>query len=270
MEGNWDVALAGALLNVVSYAAFLFSFRALLIALYEPVSPAAGLFPLLSLLAVPILGEYSTAAYDHMQLFLFTLGLLLIAARRDRLFLAFLPIGMLNKETTILLPLVFLVSRWPSREPSRLLRTFGLQLATCVAVFAATLILCRHHPGELTESHWSETLRDFALPSNFFRFSHVSPSPLLPGGASLPVPVGWNLPAILLLGVLIAPGWHEAKPLVRRGLLVVLAPLLLFGMILGVWWELRDYLEAIPLILLAVYAGMRRIWEIEPFPGRAV
>jgi hypothetical protein len=264
MVGNWDYAAAGAVLNVASFIAYLFCLRGLLSVLFHPPPLIADLFPLAALLSVPIFGEFSTLAYDYPQLAFFSLGLWWIAACRDRAFLILLPIGMLNKETTILLPVVYLVTRWGSMGRRRLLTNVGIQLVICAGMFVATAFVCRTHPGEVAENHIAETLRSIAQPANYFRFMRVAPSPLLPGGANVPMPVGWNLPAAAVLVAFIAPGWREAPQFVRRALPTVLAPLIVLTLFLGVWWELRDYLEATPLVLMALYAGARRIWELEP------
>ena len=63
------------------------------------------------------------------------------------------------------------------------------------------------------------------------------------------------------LGLLIAPGWRDAPAFLRRALPVVLVPLVVLTMLFGVWYELRDCIEATPLIMLLVYAGIRRIWS---------
>jgi len=147
------------------------------------------------------------------------------------------------------------------------LRSVGVQLAVCAAVFAATVIACRHHGGGIVEAHLGDTLRGLGTVGNYFRFVPVSSSPLLPAGANVPVPVGWNLPAILALGVLIAPGWRDAPALVTRGLLAVLLPLVALAIFFGQWSELRDYLEATPLLLMATYAGVRRIWSVAGSPN---
>jgi hypothetical protein len=257
MDGNWDYAVAGAILNVFSYSAFLLLIRGLMLALFRPPALLADLFPLVVLISVPVLGQYSTTAYDHLQLCLFTLGLWLIQQRRDRALLLFLPIGMLNKETTILLPLVYLVTNWQSSARRTVIFQVATQMAICLAVFAATVVACRHHPGGVAESHLGDTLRTILVPANYFRFARIEPSPLLPGGANLPVPTGWNVPALLVLIALIAPGWNQAPTLIRKGIPAVFVPLLLLALFLGMWSELRDYQEVLPLLVLAVYSGVQ-------------
>ncbi len=259
MEGQWSYAVAGVILNALGYAGFLFALRALLALLFRPPGLVAGAFPLLSLLAIPVFEEHGTFAYDYLQLFLFTLGLYFIAARRERSFLLLLPLATLSKETTLLLPAVYAATRAGAMPARRLARNVGLQLALCAVTLAVTAYACRHHPGEIVEGHLRDNLREMLRVASYFRFGRVDPCPLLPRGLDVPVPLGWNLPGLLALGLVIAPGWREAPEFLKRALPTILLPLVGLVLFYGMWSELRAVREVLPVVLLLLYAGARRL-----------
>jgi hypothetical protein len=62
---------------------------------------------------------YSKRVYDLSALFLFTLGLLLLAKGRWGWFLLVYLLGCLNKETTLFLTLVFAACFWGHRRERR-------------------------------------------------------------------------------------------------------------------------------------------------------
>ncbi len=259
MEGHWSVALAGALLNALCFAAFLFVVRALLALFFQPPEVLAGAFPLVSLFSIPIFEEHGTFVYDYPQLFLFTLGLYLVAARRDRAFFALLPFAVLNKETSLLLPIVYLVTRAGTTPVRLLARHVGTQLALGLAVLGVTAYVCRHHVGELVEIHLRENLEEILRAGSWVRFGRVDACPLFPRGLDVPVPLGWNLPGLLGVGLVVAMGWRSAPTFLRRALPTVLLPLVALMLAFGMWSELRALREVLPIVLLLLYAGLRQL-----------
>jgi hypothetical protein len=170
--------------------------------------------------------------YDFTALFLFSLGVLLIARQSWNGYLVTFALGTLNKETTILLYLVFAMyclARMPRRQ-------FVMLSAAQLGVYA--------------------TIQSFLR----YRFREN-------GGAGLPWVLGphmewfgrtaadtpWLLltytAIVALTAIAVAYGWRHKPPLLRAALSVV--P---FFLVLFVGWgyelEIRAMMEVYPIIVL--------------------
>lgn len=211
-----------------SLLGFLFAVRYLFERFY-PCRPAASRgITLAALLGLFSLYKYTNYIYDPATLFLFTLGLGLMARRRWGLFLAVYFFACLNKETTILLTLIFvLVNR---SAPGMNARTYRKVLVAQLVIFAAVkgalTLAFRNNPGSVVEFHFDQT---FAI---------------LTRGFSLETLMAW-----VGLGLLVFHRWDEKPLFLRRGLIIAI-PLVLLTSILGFVDELRDYYEVYPIVLL--------------------
>jgi hypothetical protein len=180
---------------------------------------------------------YQNYVYDFPALFLSTLALGLLVRRRWALFLLVFAAACANKETTILLTLVFVLHfRRPADLPRRafsllLLAQLGLYVAIRGVIWAAF----RHNIGGLVESH----ILDHNLP-------RLGPHPLA-------VLFAWG--AFILL---LAQGWAD-KPRFLKDALWMVLPLLLLAFFFGYIDEMRVYYEVYAVVLLLLLHSIGRV-----------
>ena len=115
-----------------------------------PVSVAAGVA---AIVLTGIHFGYQNFVYDFPQLALFALGLALLGRDRLRGFYVLYPIGMLNKETFVLMTLVFVFTRWRRLPFGVLMRHVLAQFAIAIAIVAALHYVYRNEPGGTLEFH---------------------------------------------------------------------------------------------------------------------
>ncbi len=120
-----------------------------------PVSVAAGVA---AIVLTGIHFGYQNFVYDFPQLALFALGLALLGRDRLREFYLLYPIGMLNKETFVLMTLVFVFTRWKRLAFGALLLHVLAQLAIAFAIVGALHYIYRNEPGGTLEFHLSRNL----------------------------------------------------------------------------------------------------------------
>lgn len=181
----------------------------------------------IALLGLPAFFAYTAFPYDPPQLFLFTLSLYLLARQRIAAFALAFGLCTLNKETSVLLILVFAftVRKWlPRRQYMAYLAGF---VVWYVLVRALIAYLFRNNPGSFVEFHLLD--HNLRLLVSEWGFSDL---------------VTW----LILLG-LVFYRWEKKPEFLRVSFVVVLAPLVILTLFLGLLNEWRDYYEAYPLAL---------------------
>lgn len=217
--------------------AFVAALRSLFDALYEGPRPWSTWVPVAALALLPVCFSYTSYVYDFAALFLFTEGLALLARRRLAAYLAVFAVACWNKETTILLSLVFgLHVLLPAPRAER--RKLALHLGAQVALFAAAKLVLAHtyekNGGGFVEHHLDHNVE----------LLH-------------PYPLSTYLAWLAAIG-LVAYGLRDKPALVRRALWV-LPVLVVATLFLGFADELRDYYEALPAVVIAMADGLARV-----------
>jgi len=188
--------------------------------------------------ALPLLSPMFLAGYiyDFPMLFLFTLGLAMLLRRLWLAYLVVFLLASLNKETSILLTLVFAFHYWRNLERGIFYRLLVAQLILFIAVKMGLAWIFRANPGGMFEYHLPDQIR--AIQS-------------MPGLALF-------LGLILCgLGVLIARRWLE-QPLFLRHALFIAIPLGILYLFFSMPFELRVFYELYPVVLLMVVNGLIR------------
>jgi hypothetical protein len=191
-----------------------------------------------SVAALPLMIPMFLAGYiyDFPMLFLFTLSLAMLMRRLWFAYLGVFLLASLNKETSILLTLLFAFHYWRSLEREIFYRLLAAQLVLFIAVKLGLTWIFRANPGGMFEYHLPDQLR--AVQSN-------------PG-------VALFLGLILCgLGVLIARRWPE-QPLFLRHALLIAIPLGILYLFFSMPFELRVFYELYPVALLMVVNGLVR------------
>lgn len=208
----------------------------------DPVRAALAAAGALAL--VPIHLGYQNYLYDFPGLALFTLGLSLVAERRWGLFYLLWPVGLLNKETFVLLTPVFVLSERGRMPRGRLLVHVGAQLAAAAALWLALGWAFRGNPGAPVEFHLLRNLTHPPLPRQLLHDA-----------------VYWGAWVCGLLS------WRRERALAAQAVAVggVLVGSTLFFGFLG---EYRDFYEAWPLLaLLLTHTTLRLLGRRAPDPG---
>jgi hypothetical protein len=236
--------LIGAVLMYLCLWGFIGALRYLLGVVYRVSEKVREVFTLVALAGLPLFFRYHNYPYDFPTLFLFTLGLGLMARQRWAWFVAVYLLACLNKETAILLTLVFAIRFWPREDTVR--ARFGdlltVQLLGFAVIKAGLAYVFRDNPGSFVALH---------VPRHNLE---------LLGAYPLATVFGW-CGLILLLFY----RWRE-KPAFLRNALWIVVPLVALTFFLGYLDELRDYYEAYPIVLLLLLHSVSRIWSFQVTP----
>ena len=192
-------------------------------AFYWFPAPFVYAFSLLGVAGLPALFTYHNYIYDPPQLFLFTLSLVLLARQQWPAYLVLLALTSLNKETSVLLILVY-VLYYHDKLGRRFWGLLLAQLGIFVAIKLGLTAIFAASPGNVVEFHLGHNL--FPPHSSLAEFT-----------------------ALVLIIVVIAHDWRNKPEFVRCGL-AMLAPLLLLNFFFGLLEEYRDYYEVYPVILV--------------------
>lgn len=231
-EYLWTIVVLGFML-----AGFWAAMRYLLDQVYRPSLWVGRLIPLLAVALLPMFYKYVSYIYDFSTLMFYTLGLGLLARRQWRWYLVLYPLACLNKETTILLTLVFGLYFYSRLEKRLFAGLMAYQVVVFVIIKLALSYVFRTNPGASVEFH----LLDYNL---FLFIQPINPFYVGLAGA-LVVAVGY--------------AWDE-KPAFLKTALWVLVPLVGLTALFGFLDEWRDYYEAYPPILLLLCDTVGRVW----------
>lgn len=239
------LAYALEFLSVVGFALVL---RASLRYFYGTSCWLTDLIPAIAVASLPIFYRYISYDYDLPKLFVFSWALLLLARRNWRWFYPMLVVCGLTKETAIVLVLIHLLAHGSTRPR----RTFWIHVAAQVGILAMIrgclqFIVFADAPGLPVET-WPQRNWDMLTdPSRWgFLFFHFSWA----GRSSMIIPTNYNL-IFLLFVPLVVWRWSD-KPLFLRRALWTLPALLVLMFFFAYIDEMRDYLEAYPIVVLLV------------------
>ncbi len=222
---------------------FFLAFRYLFTTFFRVPVVHLDVFCFIVLLGVPTFFIYHSYLYDFSTLFLFTLCLALMARQKWGLYAIFFVVACLNKETTILLTVIYFLyflKRLPKKQFVGLLL---VQLIAFTVVRAGILWAFRNNPGTSIEFH----LIDHNIPylmQPYTLFSFLS---------------------VIILAILIYYHWYEKPSFLKISSLIffiLLGTAFFFGYI----EELRDYYEVYPIFVLLMIHSIARILEIEITP----
>lgn len=167
--------------------------------------------------------------YDLPTLFLFTLGLALLAHRRWTAFLIVYAVGCLNKETTLFLSLVFAIWCYRSLPARDFWRLLLAQAAIYGLIRAALLWRFRNNPGGVVEFHLLD---------------HLDVYMRLPGFT-----IGYAIFITIVAGVCLRNWRHKPRPLVQAALALLAVLIPLFALF-GFPYEIRVFYEVFAPIYL--------------------
>ena len=174
-------------------------------------------------LTIPVFYAWHVYIYDFTQLLLFTSAILYMSKQQWRLYYPILILACLNKETSILLPVVF--ACWKGKDITKRDNIVHLAFQSVIAaMICGTLMwIYRDNPGSNAEWHLIRNL-SLQFPSS-----------------------GWmRLSLLLAIVILSIRGMREVPALISRGAWVTFPVLFFATLPFGYLDETRDYFEALP------------------------
>lgn len=192
---------------------------------------------------VPLHFGYQNFLYDFPALALFAFGLAFLYRRRWGAYYALWPIGLLNKETYVLMLVAFVLVERERRTPADLLQHLAAQAGIAVVVLGALAVLYSHTPGSTVEFHLWRNLAHRPGPSQLRRDLAY-----------------WGFALFAIVG-----GWRLTH--IRRPLLGIGAVLLGTTFFLGYLGEYRDFYEAYPLLALLAAGTVERMVRHRAMPA---
>jgi len=239
------------LLNWLCLTGFLWVLSSLLVEVAGLSSRAAAILPLTLIFVFPAYFDFANHVYDFAALFLFCLALLLLYRRNWIGYSIVFAAALLNKETAMLLTLVFVLYYHDKIARPEFYRLLSVQLFLVAAFRIAAMVVFSGHSGSFLEWHLPENITYLSRIGNYFRFEPLGPSPLFPDGLAIPYPKGLNLPVLLTIGFLVFAGWKK-RSLFLRSAVLILPILYALCLLFGIISELRSYYEELPILFLMV------------------
>jgi hypothetical protein len=175
--------------------------------------------------------------YDLTQILLVALTLNFMLQARWTAYLVLFALASLNKETTSLLVVVFVIYHVRRLPRKKFLELLGMQTILYALVRGSLLYLYRNNPG--TQAFF--TLRDH------YRQYAAQPALLL-----------YTLLFFIVLGILIARSWKQQHPFLQASLALPLLLLALF-FISGMPMEFRVFLDALPVLALLLVSPKTQV-----------
>ena len=228
-------------LMAISLVAFQSALKQLFGETYSAGPATPSLAALAGLAALPaFFGPFSRQIYDFTTLWSFTLGLALMAGRQWTAYLMLFAVATVNKETTILLTLVFAVHYLlRGRLPfNRALALLAAQVAIFLVIRGAISYVFRNNPGEVVEINWV----------NHNKVVLLDPSLM-----------SKRLPLLAAAAAFGAWGWSQKAPFLRDAILTLAPVLLVMGVTVGQVDEIRAYYELYPIVIVLVADSVCRI-----------
>jgi len=231
---RWEINLLteyliGCILMYLALVGFFFAFRYLFKTVYDAPDKLLDLTSLVALLSLPVMFKYTSFIYDFSTLFLFTLGLALMAQKKWMVFLLAYTLACFNKETTILLTMLFVIVFWfyPvfRLNKSLFVKILSAQMGIYLIVRLVLFYSFHHNYGVF-------------LTGDIPNIHNLSMAP-------------YSIEALvyLFISLMVLYKWEEKPAFLKCGLWI-LPPLIILCLFFGFLDELRDYYEAYPVVLL--------------------
>lgn len=220
---HYAAALIIWFLSVIGFA---FALMKLAEKFYSLNRNSLYIIALISVAGLPVFFKYYGYVYDFTDLFLFTLCLYFLADEKWILYSFFLAVATINKETSVLLILVYFLYYKNKLTKSFFYKLLLLQITLFVVIKGIIDLSFINNPGSIVEFHIEHNLG--LEPFSLAQFA-----------------------ALLALGILIFKDW-KYKPAFLKTSSLVLIPLIALTFFFGYLDEYRDYYEIYPILVLLI------------------
>lgn len=231
------------LVNVLMYIAligFIYSMRFLTASVFQISDKRNNLASLVALLLI-VQGFVFGYIYDFSALLLMTLSYGLLVRKNLLAYVLLFPLVTLNKETSILLILVYWL-HFHTMEDKRTFYTYlAAQIGTFVIIKIALYWAFRDNLGDSFEFH---------LPEHFIEYQRIF--------REFPLLIIYYFVIMIGPSLLMAYRWEE-KPLFLQNALLTFGPLFFLYLLFGFPFELRVFYEIYPIVFLIILHSMGRL-----------
>jgi hypothetical protein len=235
--------LVASILMIASLFGFYSSLKYLLVGVFSAPEWFMDGISLVAVACLPAFFRHSNYIYDFSTLFLFTFGLGLMVRLKWRFFIVVFLIASFNKETTILLSMIFVVylfRRWDIIERTLFNRLLLIQVIGSLIIRAAIVWTFRENRGTSIEFHLFDSNLEFLL-------RPFSITTIVTG---------------LSLAILVYFKWSEKPVFLKRGL-IILVPLMISTLLFGLLDELRASYEVYPILASLVAHSVGKILDVD-------
>jgi hypothetical protein len=254
----YEFAVARAVLFVLLLG-FAFALRRLAYRTMGWEGVGLDMVPVVALVALPGMYGYMSHLCDFATLFLFTLGLLLIVGRRFLPYLVLFAFATLNKETSILLALVWCIDAVRRGGVRAALSGAAAQAAIWLVVRGAIAYVFRNHAGPWLFFYLVRNLGVLGRGPNYFAFRSV--------GNWLVLPVGLNF--LYLAAFVWVLAELKRMPRFIRDAFWIALPMIVLALLFGNIDELRVYYELYPVVLLVLISAAAGVLGYRTGPSAA-
>jgi hypothetical protein len=232
---EYAIALA---LSFLFFLGFSFVLRSLAKRFYPEEHFVQHLVVYGGMLILPLCSSYSHFIYDPATIFLFSFGTLLIVKNRQIPLLIFFPLLVLNKETSVLLILVFIAYQF-RRMPFIKIVAISVSMGAIWFIFRMLVLQTfAANAGVIAEFHFFDhNLKLFGNPASACLF----------------------LLTFISLGSLIFYDWKTKDQFLRWGFIVVFCPLFFLSIFFGYIDEIRALYEAAPFAALLIAPSIAKL-----------
>ncbi|MCX6159460.1 MAG: hypothetical protein NTY74_15880 [Ignavibacteriae bacterium] len=179
----------------------------------------------ISLILLPGFFRYGFHLYDAPQLFLFTLAIYLLYRGKFGLFYVVYILAVINKETSVLLALIFVVYYFKKIPSGKLIWLFVLFVFTFILVKTFLLFVFEKNGGSFLEYHYLENNLRSVLA------------------------LVMNSGFLILLLCLSLYKWKYKPIFLKTSFLIVALPLIISTIFFGIFDEIRVYYELYPMLI---------------------
>jgi len=216
---------------------------------FGPVT--VDLAPAIALLAVPMLLSKAAWIYDFPELLFFSLGLLFFIRKQWLLYYGCFVLGLLNKETAVLMAVYFLPHVF--QERAFVIKHLLIQGAIAFGVLLAIRLQFADRPGEAMQFNLKSNLEFIFSREPWFKFSDAY-------AYQLPSPRGFN---ILNFFLFVYPLWLARDVITkawRNVVLIMLAVLFPLFVVSGFEDEFRVFLPLVPAFIIIYVQAIQKLF----------
>lgn len=242
-------------LNFIIMFLFLLTMRKLLMISGYFSTALCDFLPLGIIIVMPTFYEFPNYIYDFSHLLLFALGLYLMYRQQWTRYLVIFCLAMLNKETSIMLTIIFVFYYLSILARGVFAKLLLWQVLIFIFIKSALFIIFKNNPGGLAEWHLVWNLDHLSTFAHYFRFEPLWRGLLIPFRIKIPWPMGLNLMLLLPAAFFIAYGW-KTKPLFFRKATIYFPLLFVLAITMGLINELRAYYDAFIIIYILSIMGV--------------
>jgi hypothetical protein len=183
--------------------------------------------------------------YDISTAFFFTLGLALLARYKFIMFSVLYPLACLNRETTIILTLFFMVYFFRRMKLEIYIVALTYQVFIYLIIRLVIMQVFSQNPGTIAYFRPLQNLLAY-LNNPFLTFVFIS--------------------LIVILLFIIINKWFEKPLFLRTAFLIFISTSSIMYFLFGVSFEIRVFIEVYPIALLLSLQSLVNILKVKPNP----